>query len=785
MQKFSEKYIKQACITFLTLSSTVLMVHAQTTKQAIKNTPSVIEKLTANSDSSIKKMGIIVIGTKMELQNTLSKNTTFGSINKSIDNVGRNFLNTLSIKPSSIQLYIKEASTELLLLPKEISSSMLSQTKMVGSIEAGGITNQVYFSQQYNFFNSRGFTDFSFKSDIAGKYKKMAETLGNGYASVLNRTMQRELTQLKGLKDKIDQSLTKNIDSVVHQITDLKDIIPASFLTEFNYENIIANNNNVGIEKLKAEVIKNHGNDSLVNSKIKQVEKLLGSIEKNKQMYSSLNPDSTIARYEEVMKIEKEKLLNKPSELKKFIKTKKLQGFNFNFLMWAKSIDLGSFFSAGNLASAIKGSSAGMDIGNITKGVQVVLNNKNKMKFFLGENVTSRVDDLWQPNSMETYLNKYQASAPQLLQRLNIGLSIEDIKALGGIDLNVSQQTSTPNLNNSFFGLTRKFSNMSISKKILNNKIHQLTVDILSNITSFSKSPLSQTKLFLVPEIADAQKSTSFNVSYTGMFKKIEMETSMLFNGSFGNVPSNLGNYDRPLWDIELFVNKRFLSNKLSLTANLNSSKYSMGLNDNSLSFTNGLLNVRYSINKKNTLDVSFRGSKNGSNILINNNNHSFEMAHNASFKKNGLRYSFFTKLTALHQSTSFKSTKTVGWIRQFNSVASVGFPQNFSIQNVVSVSENTFMNNTFLTGSRFTLVPSVEFQRKKYSFSTGIVYEQVSGYYIQAGTKSSISIASFLDKNLAASASIDIRYNMKQQVPVFGSNVVSYGNLSIQYLIK
>jgi hypothetical protein len=783
MQKFSGKYIKHACITVLALSATVAMVNGQTLKPSLKQAVGTTDKLKAGSDSSIKRLSNTYNQATQELQATMGK--TIAPLKKSIDDAGRAFLNNLAIKPSAVQLNIKQSATEMLLVPQEVSKNMLSQTKIDGTLKVAGISNQLFFSQQYNFFNTRGFTDFSFKSDIASKYKQMAETLGNGYASVLTKNMQAELTQLKGLKDKIDQSLTKNIDSVVKHATELRHIIPASSLTELNYENIIANKSNASISKLKAELTRNHGNDSALSNKLQQMEKLLSSIEKNKQAYDYLNPDSTIARYEGFIKNEKDKMLAKPSEMKKFVKANQLQGFNFNFLMWAKKIDLGSFFSPGNLASAIKGPGSGMDIGSITKGAQVTLNNKNNIKLFLGDNVTNKVDALWQPGSMETYTNKYQSTAPQLLQRLNAGLSIEDIKALGGINLNISQQTATPNLSNSFFGLTRKFSNFSISKKILNSKLHQLTVDVLTNITSYSKQASSPTKALQVPDLSVEHKSLNYSVNYLGMFKKIEMETSLLLSGSMGDGPSSIGNYDRPLWDMEVSVRKAFLKNRLAIAANLNSSKYNAGLAGNDLSFTNGLMNVRYSIDKKNMVDMAFRANKNGNDALMGNSNTSFELGHIASFKKKGLKYSFYTKIAALHQSTSFKSIRSEGWIKQISSVASVRFPQNFSIQNSVDLSANSFANNTFLTGNRFTIAPGVEFQRKKYSFSTAVVYEQVTGYYQQVGTRNSFVMAGFLNKNLALSTSLDIRYNMKQYVPVFGNKLVSYGSMSIQYSIK
>lgn len=775
--------MKQVPIMALALLAAVTMASAQTA--TVNGAVKAMDKTRASTDSSIKQLTGAYNGIASGVQGGITKGIVTPL--KGLDDAGRSFLNKLAIRPSSVQLKMKEATTEMLLVPQEISKNMLSQTKLAGTLQTAGIAHQFYFSQQYNFFNARGFTDYSFRSDIAGKYRQMAETLGNAYAAVLTRNMQGELDRLKGLKDKIDQSLTKNIDSIVHHATELRHIIPAAALNEFNYENIMANKGNEGIKQIRAAIAaKQASSDPALSSKLQQMERLIGSIENSKQAYAYLSPDSTIAHYEDYIKKEKDKMMGKPSELKKFVKQNNLKGFNFNFLMWARKIDLGSFFSPGSLASAIKGGGAGMDIGNITKGLQVTLNNKNNVKLFLGDNITNKVDALWQPGNIQTYLGQYQSMAPQLLQRLNAGLSIEDIKALGGIDLNVSQQTSTPNLYNSFFGLTRKFSNFSISKKLLNTRMHQLKVDVLTNITSYSKAPSSATKALPIPDISVEQKSLNYSISYSGMFKQLNMETGLLLNGSMGQQGvSNTGNYDRPLWDMELFVNKQFPKERIAINANLNSSRYRTGLSSNDLSFTNALLNLRYNLNKKHLLNMVFRSNKNGSDALISNSNHSIEMGHMASFKKKGLKYSFSTKVAALYQSASFKSVKTGGWIRQLSSVSSVQFPQNFSIQNAMDISSNSFANNTFLTGNRFTIAPGVGFQRGKYSFSTGAVYEQVTGYYVQAGSRNSLSMTGFLTSKLNLSASLDIRYNIKQQVPVFGNDIVSYGNLSIQYSIK
>ncbi len=779
------KYLKLICILVFLFLSISTVVNGQTLQPSDKISTATNQSK-AKADSTIQQVANVYNNATKDLQSAIGKTLSPISIKKNIDGAGRELLNKLAIKPSSFQLKMQQASTEMLLVPQEISKNMLSQTRISGSLIVGGITNQFFFAQQHNFFNNRGFTDFTYTSDITSKYKQMSESLGNGYASILTKTMQGELTQLKGLKDKIDQSLTKNIENLVQQATDLQHIIPASSLTEFNYENIIANKSNEGLEKLKAAITQHHGGDSIVTSKLKNLHHLLTSIEQTQQTYHLLKPDSTIAKYEELIKHEKEKMIAKPSLLRKFIKSNHLQGFNFNFLMLAKKIDIGSFFSPGSLTSAIKNGASGLDVGNITKGVQVILNNKNNVKLFLGDNITNRVDELWQPGSIETYMGKYQSTAPQLMQRLNMGLSIEDIKALGGININLSQQTSTPNLNNSFFGLTRKFSNFSISKKLIHTKIHQLSVDILSNITSYSKTNINNAKSIDVPQLSVEQKSLNYTVSYGGNFKQIDLEAQIYLNGSVGNnTPSNTGNYDRPIWNIEVFINKYFPKNNIAITTNFNSSKYNAGLAGNDLSFTNGLLNIKYSIDKKNSIHFSFRGNKNGSDALMSNSNYGFEAGHIASFKKRGLRYAFSTKVAALHQEMSFKSNKTGGWMKQASSLMSVRFPQNFSIQNTVDISSNTFANNTFLTGNRFTIAPCIEFQKNKYSFSTGFVYEQVSSYYMQAGSRNSFNMGGFLNKNLSLSASVDIRYNIKQYVPVFGNNLVTYGNMSIQYLIK
>ncbi len=745
-------------------------------------------KIQGKADSSIKN-GIKAYGTvKSDMQGAIGTMNPTTLLKKGVDDAGKAFLNNLSIKPSSIALDVQQAGAEIIMLPKEISPNTIMQAKAAGKLQAGGITNQLYFSQQYNMFNNQNFVDYSFKSDIASKYRKMAETLSNGYSSILNKTLQGELTQLKSLKGKIDQSLTKNIDSVVHHATDLKQFIPASSLSEFNYENIVAGKNKAGIEKLRAELTKNHGGDSTVTSKLKRMEGMLNSIEQNQKTYLALNPDSTIAKYEEFMKSEKDKMLTKPSALKKFIKSNNLTGFNFNFLMWAKTMDLGSFFAPGSMASAIKGKAgAGFDLGNITKGIQVVLNNKNNVKLMLGDNVTSKVDALWQPNSMNAYLKDYQSTAPQLLQRLNGTLSIENIKALGGIDLGVSQQTAMPNLNTSFFGLTRKFSNFSLSKKVLNTKMHQLTVDVFTSITSYAKSTTSDaTKSIQLPEISAEQKSLSYSLNYTGMFDKLDMETSVLLNSSSAAGPSSTGNYDRPSFDLDVFLKKHFLSNKLDVTANVNSSSFNSGLSGNNLSSRTGLVNLRYNISKKNIIDIVFRGNHNSSGALIDNSNYGFETGYNTSFKKKGLKYSILTKLTALHQFASFKSVKaTDGWIKQISNTASISFPQNFSIQNTIDVSANTFTNYNFLTGNRITIAPGIEFQKKKYNFSTGLIYEQVTGYYQQLGTRNSVLVANLLQKQVSVNASLDLRYNLKQLTPFFAARWVSYGSISIQYLIK
>jgi len=677
----------------------------------------------------------------------------------------------------------------LSVLPKKASFTSVNapfnyglQVKVLADLSISGMQSDLYLAR--NSFDLRNaVNDLSFHINPEKQYKELSKKIVAEYSSVLNKILDAEIKNLKGLRQSIQTQMNVGIDSLVHYSRLVGGSVPGITLQEINYNNIINADSTgnpllhlQGLEKEYAGISEASG-----RKEVEAISRLAKNISRLAAVHRKMKLDSLVSKYEELAGLEKGKMISSPGKLKKFIKQNKLQYLKMNPLMWFKKIGLGNFFSPGSAAQA----PGSFNIANVLGGTKLNLNNKNNLSLFLGKNVTEAFDRLWHPNGLELYKDQVRRST-SIFSDLNAEISLEKLQALGGINLNFGQTTAHPNAMNSFFGLGRKFQRFAISRSLEFGN-HQLAVDLSTHYTSYIQT---SEKAKVHPEMNFTTSSSAINLNYTGMFRKAEMEISGGLQSTLGNKPvTSTGYYERPSLQTELRIKKFFNKRRIALTANFNSGMYDYGVS-NKTQFTAAFIGARFTIDRKNIVDVQMRNNNNRSKYEVHsvtNNTFDLDIAHNTQYKKNGLKYAIFSKagIGKVDNNNIFYGNYFKGMVAELDNNVTVSFPNNISLHNNLVLSVNSFSNRLYLNGNRFTVSPGISFRKKKLSYATGLVFEKVDGFYTQGGIKNSLSLDAISHYNISINASLDSRYSFSETTKVFPARFNHWGNIGLSYSFK
>lgn len=656
-----------------------------------------------------------------------------------------------------------------------IVSPAILQAASRFELDAPVAVTQVYFSKMNYGFN-RSLGDFSARMDIASKYTAFVNGLTSQYKNVLNSVVEKELANLRQLRNTIEQRLNGNVDSLMVYLKGGELQANGISSAELNAETLSSPAGAAicaKLDKLKANTGTGAGQDT------EKITAIINDIRSLSNTAAALKIDSLIGKYDELSHAETGKLLNSPGKVRRFIKEHKLK-YDFSLLMLLKQVDIGNFFEpAGPRQSASR-----LSAGNIQQGLGLVLNTKSKIKTFLGSTITDRFDALWHPDGLQQYREMNRKGA--LADRLNGTIAVSNIKALGGIDASFNQSSSRANAVHSFFGLDRVFRSFNITKELLRGNTN-ISIDAATNLTSYSQRGAG---IKYRPKLPTQSGSFDLALMYTGTYTDQGILVSGMMRGSFGSNPVNTtGVYERPSLYGDVHFSKK-IKDQAVLRTQLDIRRYSLGIKGEYFSSRNIGTGADYFINRKHTVGINLLEQFSGYTGMepANLSNHLYSVAgtHSANFKKKGLRYNIWSKasITRLNSSMLHSGTARAGWIREIQNSFSIAFPNKVALQHSFTLSFNSFSHDLYLNGNRMTIEPGVSVGCRRVQYYTGVVYETVGGYYRQAGLRASVSVPS-LFKKISVTANADTRYTIDEQVKVFGSRVVSFGNLGVQYQLN
>jgi len=656
------------------------------------------------------------------------------------------------------------------------------QIKAMADLSINGMQSDLYIARN-NFDLRNAVNDLSFHINPEKQYKALSKKIVAEYSTVLNRVLETEIKNLKGLQQSIQTQMNAAIDSIVHYSRLAGGNISGIALQEINYNAIIGSDSTGNALLRLQQLEKEYAGIAAGNGKneVEAISRLAKNLSRLAGVHEKMKLDSLVSKYEELASLEKGKMVSSPGKLKKFIKQNQLKAFKMNPLMWFKNVGLGNFFSPGSAAQA----PGSFNIANVFGGTKLNLNNKLNLSIFLGKNVTEAFDRLWHPNGLELYRDQVRRNT-SILRDINAEVSLEKLQALGGINLTYGQNTTQPNAMNSFFGLGRKFQRFSISRTLQFGN-HQLMVDLSTHYTSYTQT---SERAKVHPEMAFKTSASAINLNYNGMFRKAEMEISGGLQSTLGNKPvTSTGYYERPSLQTELSIKKFFYKRRVALTANFNSGMYDYGVG-NKTQYTAAFIGARFTIDRKNILDVQIRNNNNRSKYdvhSVSNNTFDIDIAHNTQYKKNGLKYSFFSKagIGKVDNNNIVYGNYFKGMVVEVDNNVTVSFPNNISIHNNLVLSLNSFSNRLYLNGNRLTVSPGISFSKKKFSYAMALVFENVDGFYIQGGIKNSLAIAAISRYNISINASLDSRYSFSETAKIFPSRFNHWGNIGLSYSFK
>lgn len=664
------------------------------------------------------------------------------------------------------QLNFSNLTSTVKTLPSGISPD-LSQLASSVDIKFLGIQSSLSASQLMTGFGKQ-ITDLSFKFDPSKSLKELATKIQQGYAAGNGDLVKKELIKLTQLRQSIQGRLRSQLDSI-------KDYAARSgfgsdnLLAELNYESIATGSGREALNSLDIWLADTSGTgkNPVHHSYVQQV-KSIGALMRN---LNATGFEQLIKKYEELNSLSDNNLRNTPAKLRKFIKQNKLP-FKFNPLFFFKEIELGNFFRSANFRE----NTASINTGAIQQGLNLTVNNPLGLQLFLGADVTRQFDDLWLPKSS---INSFRSSNTP---GLNATVSVKKIDALGGVGVEASKTISKANQRNSFFGKDRSFQRLKIQKGFSYGS-HHVQLGVATNVTTYINQTTADKR---IPEVKGSIQSYDVSVDYHGTFAPQRLRLDILLRGSSGNGIASMTGFQRPSIDADMRLNKQF-ANKSMLMMQVGTRSYRMspisGVTVHRLAAS-----FRMAINRKNLLDLRLSADRSEYSSDVHqswfNRNVSAEAGHQLVFKRNAIRYLINTRAALRHVDNSNFLQQGGGVVGELYNSVRLMFPNNISLLQSITYTHNSFSNNIFLNGNRFTVDPGVGISKKRVTYTSHLLYESVAGFYQQCGVRFSVSAMNLLNR-FSITLSGDARYTLKETVRVFDTPIVSYGNAGFVYQLK